>query len=682
MIIDELITLLKFDVDKLDKAEAYKKVVEEIETVAKATSLSIGGLLLSVGYLTKEVAESTSENSEWAQSVGVATDTFQKMEHAVNTIGGSIDDVKGDMEMWARAAGASGEKIEDIFLREAGAVENLSNEQSYALLRQKGYSDKSIRLIQLGRTELSKMFDETQIVSEKNLRASTELLMSWRSTYDQVKKSLVAGISEAMPSLQHVVKGISEFIDNNKELIATHIGAFFKSVAFVVQGLGAVLTPIIFIIGKILTLTDKLTFGLAKYAVIIPALTALFTAWGIAMSIQAYTGIVKLIASTGFYLGKIGALASALKTMLIIERSSAALKAGEVGINQVLITQEMRRNTSLIALIAWKIKDIAVTVWHKAVTLASAAAAVVATLATGGYNASLIAASVALTTGIATAITWVATLAISTATIIANTVATWAATAATWALNAAMYANPAVWIVAAIVGAIALVAGGVYLIIKYWNQIVDGLVTGYDWLMKIANWLKTSDSSWAKMLKYLTMFLVPLTAIYFYWEEIGKAFKTVINLFQNGLAKIGAALKNMFSGKTFSELLLEGFDLVYIKLFGLGPILGKSLISSFSSVVNWISGLPFVKTLLKMVGMMPRGGANAENNQSTQVYGAGGRSVTATPGQVNNSTSNRNVVINNNNTINTSAQNGPAIANYLKNVNPLQGAGYGVVGTS
>lgn len=131
MIVDELVTLLEFDVKGKDKAESFNIVIQKIEDSAKALVLSLTAAITSVAYFANRVSKEIADNYEWAKSVGVAVDSYQRFEHAAEIVGGSLGDIKGDLEGWVRTAKASGMTLEEVFLREAEAIEGMTAEQSH-----------------------------------------------------------------------------------------------------------------------------------------------------------------------------------------------------------------------------------------------------------------------------------------------------------------------------------------------------------------------------------------------------------------------------------------------------------------------------------------------------------------------------------------------------------------------
>lgn len=306
MIVDELITLLKFDVDGMSNAKAFDTVLSSIEERSKEIVLGLTGVIASVGFFADRVSKAVAENYEWAKSNGVAADSYQRFEHAAAIVGGSLDDMKGDLEDWVRSAKASGQTLEEVFLRETDSIKGMTTEQSHALLKARGYSDTSIKLIQQGEGKLKEFLAQAQVIPEENLKAAEDYAKTWREVSSQVTQLMTSAVVSALPALRGVLETIRAFVQRNKELVKSTVAAFFKSVAIAVKILFTVLSPLIRGIELLLKIFDLATFGIGKYIIIIGALTAAFIALGVAATIKAAKGIASLMGNISKMVGIAG----------------------------------------------------------------------------------------------------------------------------------------------------------------------------------------------------------------------------------------------------------------------------------------------------------------------------------------------------------------------------------------
>ena len=68
MIVDELVTLLEFDVKGKDKAESFNIVIQKIEDSAKALVLSLTAAITSVAYFANRVSKEITAGSKSSTS--------------------------------------------------------------------------------------------------------------------------------------------------------------------------------------------------------------------------------------------------------------------------------------------------------------------------------------------------------------------------------------------------------------------------------------------------------------------------------------------------------------------------------------------------------------------------------------------------------------------------------------
>lgn len=661
MIVDELVTLLEFDVKGKDKAESFNLVIQKIEDSAKALVLSLTAAITSVAYFADRVSKEITDNYEWAKSVGVAVDSYQRFEHAAEIVGGSLGDIKSDLEGWVRTAKASGMSLEEVFLREAEAIEGMTAEQSHALLSARGYSETSIRMIQQGEGKLQEFLSQAEVIPEKHLQAAKDYAVTWRQVTSEVSKAMNAAVASALPYIQSILKGVRDFIRTNKELFKSSVTVFFKSLAIVLM---AFLKPLKLVIQGIFFLLrafDKITFGIGKYIIVIEALTVAFTMLAIAMAI-------KTVKAVAMFMGKFSQMITILGNAthyfaeLILEITTTGVRQTFLNSRIVTATKLWWANTKAIwANLTAGLKNLGYMIkqfWFYRIsnsalgiqiglwwldtkakirnTLVTAIATVklkLHTLAMIAHNAVLkvqillykrlwlgmLAYIGGIWKAILAAKAFVVVMAGKVATSIAAAItAIWgglvpaitAAATAAWSFTAALLANPITWIVIAVMVAIAEIVLDVYLIWKYWDEIVDALQSSWNWCKKFFNTV-----------------LSGCKAIYS-WIVDG-IIKAIDSVWSVG-ARVFQSIKDFIFG-------------------GINEII---------DLINMIPGVDIDK-----VGQF---GKPAAYNGSVTIPG-------------NNYQNSRSFVDNRNITINTNATSGPAIASYMKNNDMMRG-GYGYSG--
>lgn len=681
MIVDELVTLLEFDVKGKDKAESFNLVIQKIEDSAKALVLSLTAAITSVAYFADRVSKEITDNYEWAKSVGVAVDSYQRFEHAAEIVGGSLGDIKGDLEGWVRTAKASGMTLEEVFLREAEAIEGMTAEQSHALLSARGYSETSIRMIQQGEGKLQEFLSQAEVIPEKHLQAAKDYAITWRQVTSEVSKAMNAAVASALPYIQSILKGVRDFIRTNKELFKSSVTVFFKSFAIVLM---AFLKPLKLVIQGIFFLLrafDKITFGIGKYIIVIEALTVAFTMLAIAMVMKTAKGVALLM---GKFTNMIGVLAKAIDytTGIILKITTMGVKQAFLNSQLVIATKAWWANTKAVwANLGVSLKNLGAQIkelwfirvmnshiginvryWWMQTKAKIKNALVTASLSIkeGIHNAAMIVKNgllkaqiflyhklwlrmltyiAAVGKAIASGVTWAASIVgsiipalITMGKTIRGTVipAIGAAATAIWGFTTALLANPITWIVIGVVAAVAELVAEVYLVWKYWDKIVD-------WLKRAWNTCKG------------------------FFNTLYDGCKTIYNWIVDGILKaIDAAWDaGMSVAKSIKDF-----------IFG--------AINDIIDLINLIPGVDIEKVgevdLTDRDKMMQsiRGQFAPAGTVPVQYTG-----VAQVPS--NNYQNSRSYVDQRNITINTNATSGPAIASYMKS-NDLVRGGYGASG--
>ena len=684
MIVDELVTLLEFDVKGKDKAVSFGTIVQKIEESAKKLVLSLTAAVTSVAYFADRVSKEITDNYEWAKSVGVAADSYQRFEHAAEIVGGSLSDIKGDLENWVRTAKASGMTLEEVYAREAKAIEGMSSEQAHALLSARGYSDTSIRMLQKGENELKQYFAQAEVIPEKHLKAAQDYAVTWRQVSSEVSKAMSAAVASALPYLQSLLEGVRKFINTNKELFKSSVAVFFKSLTIV---LIAFLTPLRYVIQAVFFLVrafDKATFGIGKYIIVIGALTAAFTALSIAIafktvrSVATLMGLVpQLLAGSIQYFHLINRLVVKLATTNLQEailNSELATGVKMWWANTVAIwaqtkataanTIQVIRNAFVAKAHLFTMKGLTIAVQNLVKNIIIGTAKVIPKLIfqTGKLLIQLVRITFilatkllifipklifAIGTGLVRGI-WQATTAgaawavsmmgkivpalVTMGTTIWGAVipAITAAATAMWGFTTALLANPITWIVIGVVAAVAGLVAGVYLVWKYWDEIVD--------------WL---NRAW--------------TTCKGFFNTLYDGCKTIYNWIVDGILK---AIDTAWDAGLSVCKSIKDF------IFG--------AINDIIDLINLIPGIDIDKVgevdLTDRDKMMQsiRGQFAPAGTVPVEYTG-----VAQVPS--NNYQNSRSYVDQRNITINTNATSGPAIASYMKS-NDLVRGGYGASG--
>ena len=715
MIVDELVTLLEFDVKGKDKAVSFGTIVQKIEESAKKLVLSLTAAVTSVAYFADRVSKEITDNYEWAKSVGVAADSYQRFEHAAEIVGGSLSDIKGDLEKWVRTAKASGMTLEEVYAREAKAIEGMSSDQAYQLLSAAGYSDTSIRMLQKGENELKQYFAQAEVIPEKHLKAAQDYAVTWRQVSSEVSKAMNAAVSSALPYLQSLLEGVRKFINTNKELFKSSVAVFFKSLTIV---LIAFLTPLRYVIQAVFFLIrafDKATFGIGKYIIVIGALTAAFTALSIAIafktvrSVATLMGLVpQLLAGSIQYFHLINRLVVKLATTNLQEAILNSELAAGVKMwwaNTAAIwaqtkataanTIQVIRNAFVAKAHLFTMKSLALAVQNlmrnllvgtvkvfpkliaqlwtmflhlvKTTTLIATKTLVFLSrliFAIGnGFVRGVLQAVAALKafrlSMIGSMINQVFAAAVALKTSLIPALA--AAKTAAISFSVALSANP----IGLIAAAIALVVASIIIWIKYWRQILEIYKKIFNFLYSISKMLnpilivlRAIRQTIQFYVSIITLIVKGVALIRKYWNDLPGLIKAVTN-------KIKEFFKELFGPGTIGDWLVRGLQ------WALST--AKELFVKFLGLVFD----PYIEEINNIVAVLNRiPGVNIQQIRQFGAPAAYNGSASIAPNNYQNS---RSYVDQRNITINTNATSGPAIASYMKS-NDLVRGGYGASG--
>ena len=486
MIVDEFVTLLSFDADVSD-GKTFDNLVNKLESHVTALSVSVTAAVTAVEYFAEAAANHLAENVRWANSIGASTDSIQKLGHAAHLVGGNVDDLRGDIEKMAPIAARTGESLEDLFGEQADRVEGMDAAASHTVLAMAGYSETMIKIIQQGRAHMKEAKAGTVIVPPDQLKAALEFSKVWKRMSAMIDEVAYAAVASALPAFHDMIVSLQEFIEDNKELIASGVGGFFKAVGFSVKLLFEPLSLLLKILGPFIRFLDKITGGLIPVTAGVVGLSA-------ALTIMAAVAVKNAILGLASLANMLWKVLIALNTSLIalaafIERIIA------VGFAQAIANSEMwAAVVAYNAKIAAELKDLAV-----------------------GSKMLLQMGAQAISMGVLAVATGIATFSLT------------AAATASWAFTASLLANPITWVVVAVVALVAALAA----VVIYWKQIAA-----------FFKWAKEGKTGLAMIARGLTSMLMQLSLIYYHWEQIVK----IVHLAIAAFGWIGKVMKAAFSG--------------------------------------------------------------------------------------------------------------------------------------
>lgn len=244
---------LKVDEKSFDKGQSA------FDGLSKS-ALQLGAVLATKLGVQKVVGDFTKAGvalDNFNKLNGSSVENVQRLGYALQQQGGHADDAFGAISKvqelmasgitgnagWMGDAARFGldprvvtgaESTRDAILNVADAFENLNQVQQVNAGRALGWDDAMIRLVQSGRAEIEKTFDQADkynLLTEKQAKDANRLSAA-TNDLDRVFSSMgnvIAG--ELTPAVAEMIENFNKFYENNKELIDSGLKEFFGGVA-------------------------------------------------------------------------------------------------------------------------------------------------------------------------------------------------------------------------------------------------------------------------------------------------------------------------------------------------------------------------------------------------------------------------------------------------------------------
>lgn len=259
MIVDELITLLGLDVDPSaeGQAQGFSKILGGVTKFAAAAGAALTAAAGAVSAYTAMQAEAIDAAGKFADSIGITYENLQELEYAIQRQGGSVDDLRGDLDKLTKSMSspipgeynqtlyqlgvatrdASGalRSADDVLLDIAGKFEGMSKQRQLQFAEKLGMTPGTIKLLQTGQAGIADLRGEAQRLGlildesskEKAARFQDSLLNS-KSVVSALGSAIAVGL---MPAMADSMDAFTAFIGANGELIQLGITQVIDGVA-------------------------------------------------------------------------------------------------------------------------------------------------------------------------------------------------------------------------------------------------------------------------------------------------------------------------------------------------------------------------------------------------------------------------------------------------------------------
>lgn len=259
MIVDELISLLGLEVDPKAEGQAagFGKILGGVTKFAAAAGAALTAAAGAVSAYTAMQAEAIDAAGKFADSIGITYENLQSLEYATQRQGGSIDELRGDLDKLTKSMSspvpgeynqtlyqlgvatrdASGalRSADDVLLDIAGKFEGMSKQRQLQFAEKLGMTPGTIKLLQTGQAGIADLRGEAQRLGlvldesskEKAARFQDSLLNS-KSVVSALGSAIAVGL---MPAMADSMDAFTAFIGANGEFIQMGITQVIDGVA-------------------------------------------------------------------------------------------------------------------------------------------------------------------------------------------------------------------------------------------------------------------------------------------------------------------------------------------------------------------------------------------------------------------------------------------------------------------
>ena len=217
-------------------------------------------------------AEAGKEIEETAQATGLSTKALQELRKVASASGVEVSDFdtamfklsrsmygasKGGKEQAAvfaklgtKATDGSGKlrATDDVMMDLAASFAKMPDGAQKTAMAMEVFGRSGARLIPMlneGREALQHHRDAAVVMSEEEIKAGKDLVISWTKLANTGKNMLKEAISPLLPEINKIVKQITGWVNANKPLLRQWLKSGFGSILTVLKGVGVALRAVI-----------------------------------------------------------------------------------------------------------------------------------------------------------------------------------------------------------------------------------------------------------------------------------------------------------------------------------------------------------------------------------------------------------------------------------------------------
>lgn len=230
-VVDELVTVLSTVLgDGSEKAvDTYKKgldgVVATVKEATKRFAMAATGLTVFVAG----AVNSAASIQKVSETTGVSTDALQEWAYAAKSVGVSASAVESDLAKMQKQAMWTGRSLESW----ADTFKGMSVPQANMWGEAIGISPDTVRLLREGREGIAALRKEAHsvgaVISPEDLKRAAQLKTSVMSLTTQLRAFGTTIAIGTLPMIDKLVTSFKEWLNVNKEWVASNITKFLEN---------------------------------------------------------------------------------------------------------------------------------------------------------------------------------------------------------------------------------------------------------------------------------------------------------------------------------------------------------------------------------------------------------------------------------------------------------------------
>lgn len=230
-VVDELVTVLSTVLgDGSEKAvDTYKKGLEGVVATVKEATKRFAMAATGLTAFVAGAVNSAASIQKVSETTGVSTDALQEWDYAAKSVGVSASAVESDLAKMQKQAMWTGRSLESW----ADTFKGMSAPQANMWGDAIGISPDTVRLLREGREGIAALRKEAHavgaVISPEDLKRAAQLKTSVMSLTTQLRAFGTTIAIGTLPMIDKLVTSFKEWLNVNKEWVASNITKFLEN---------------------------------------------------------------------------------------------------------------------------------------------------------------------------------------------------------------------------------------------------------------------------------------------------------------------------------------------------------------------------------------------------------------------------------------------------------------------